>query len=436
MKAIIHARIYDYHQFIDNGFVVYDKEIISVGPMSEFTQTNLETIDANFAFLMPSFVVGHTHIYSSFARGMSVEFHPNNFLELLEQLWWKLDRNLNNEMNYYSGIVASVDNMLHGVTTIIDHHASGVDIIGSLNTLKKAVCEEAGLRGVFAFETSDRFDVDTCIKENITFIEENKSQMVRGLFGLHASLSLSNATLKKVKEALNKQPIHIHVAESSLDQLDSLKRYKKRVIHRLQAAGLLKKHSILSHAIYVDESELAIIKKQGCVIAINATSNMNNGVGLPNILEMKRHGIPLIIGNDGISNSVASELLSIYYSTHLQTLSPTAFGFSDLIEMIVDTYTYTSELLQVKLGQIKPGFASDFLLIPYSPPTPITKDNVFGHLFFGLFSAFLPKDVWANGVQVVANYQVSEELRLKYNLAHEVARKLWDAIKKEETNES
>ena len=436
MKAFIHATVYDFDTYIEDAYILFDESIHSVGLMKDFINQGVEIIDVKHAVVMPSLVVGHTHIYSAFARGMSVPFHPTNFVELLEQLWWKLDRNLSNQMNYYSGIVASVDYMKHGVTTIIDHHASGVDIKDSLNTLKQAVCLDSGLRGIFAFETSDRFDVDSCIKENSAFMDENKSTFSRGLFGLHASLSLSNATLKRVKEVLRKNPIHIHVAESEMDQTDSLEKYKKRVVHRLHAAGLLHKNSILSHAIFVDDSELSVIKKQECVVAVNVTSNMNNGVGLPNMEAMKRHGIPMIIGNDGISSSITPEYLAIYYTSHLHALSPISFGFGDLIQMIQDTYHYAGEMLGVKLGKIQSGYASDFLVMPYTPPTPLHKDNMFGHLFFGMFHAFVPKDVLVAGSYVVKNYEVSKKLEQKYKEAQAVAKTLWENIKKENEYES
>jgi cytosine/adenosine deaminase-related metal-dependent hydrolase len=430
-KAIIHAKLYDFHQFIDDAYVIFDERIIDFGPMQDFENRGYELIDGKNHIIMPSLISGHTHIYSTFARGISLAFNPKNFQEILDQLWWKIDGHLNNEMIYYSGIVSAVDMIKNGITTIIDHHASGIDIEGSLEALKSAVCDEASLRGCFAFETSDRFDVDTAIKENIQFLNTYKSDKTRGMFGLHASLSLSDKTLNKVKNHLGDYPIHIHVAESKLDQEDSLKKYEKRVIERLDDFDLLNRNSILTHALYVDDDELRRIKKRECVIAVNISSNMNNGVGLPPVKRFLDFNIPVIIGNDGISSSMTTEYLALYYAMHLKDQSPVPFGLNDLLEIIKSTYQYASECFNVSLGKIQKDYQADLLLIPYNPPTPLNASNAFGHLFFGLFNSFKPKHVFVGGDYVLKNYKVSETLETQYNKATHFAEILWKNIEKE-----
>ncbi len=431
-KAIINALIYDYNSFIKNGYIIFDHKIIEVGSMSNFNkQADYEIIDGQGHLVMPNFVAGHTHIYSTFAKGMAVPFNPKNFQDILDQLWWKLDGNLDNEMNYYSGIVGAIDYLKNGVSTLIDHHASGVDIKGSLNSLKKAICQDVGLRAVLAFEVSDRFLVKDAIAENLSFIKENHSPFTKGLFGLHASMSLSEQTLCKVRKELGQTPIHIHVAESVLDQQDSQKKYQEKIIKRLDRHGLLNKNSLLAHAIYVDEEELAIIKKTNSVIVVNFTSNMNNSVGIPNLKRFREHDIRVIIGNDGISHSMANEYLSLYYATHLLDKTPTSFALDALLKMINDTYSYANDILGTKLGKLKTGYEADLLMIPYVPSTPMNRNNAFGHLFFGMFQSFRPKHVFVGGKQLVNNYQVSDKLNKIYQQASDVAQKLWDNIGKE-----
>jgi len=429
MKALIHATVYDFHEFKENCYILFDETIVRVGPMDEFSDPGCEIIDCNNHWVMPGLVNGHTHVYSAFARGMSVPFHPDDFLELLEQLWWKLDRHLSIEAVYQSGIAAAIDYIRHGVTTIIDHHASGA-IEGSLNALKHSIVEEAKMRGIFAFETSDRFDVDRCLVENMTFIEENHSQTSRGMFGLHASLSLSDETLEKVKKRIGDAPIHIHVAESELDQTMSIQQYGKRIVHRLKDHGLLNPGSILSHAIHVDAEERALIAASGCVVAINVTSNMNNGVGLPNVKALLDAQIPCIIGNDGISASIALDYLNVLYTAHHRDQTPNDFGFLSLIRMIQEGYRFASGLLGVLLGRIQEGYASDLLVVPYDPPTPPSKENAFGHVFFGMFQAFQPRHVFIQGEMVLRNFEIKTELSSKLPAVRKTAQQVWEKVKK------
>jgi len=109
--AFINAKIYDFNKFSENQYVIFDDRILEVGHMNDFKDDNYEITDCKDHLVLPSLVCGHAHIYSTFARGMSVPFSATNFQEILDQLWWKMDRNLDNKMNYYSGIVSATDYM-------------------------------------------------------------------------------------------------------------------------------------------------------------------------------------------------------------------------------------------------------------------------------------------------------------------------------------
>jgi putative selenium metabolism protein SsnA len=426
MKAIINANIFDYDNFYENYYILFDKKIEEIGPMEDFKGAD-KIIDAKNNLVLPGFVVGHTHIYSTFARGLNLPFNPLNFKDILNQLWWKLDSKLGKTENYYSALVSGIEFIKNGVTTVIDHHASGIQIKGSLNTLKNALCDEIGLRGIFCFETSDRFNVDECIEENLEFLN-TRSQMHAGLFGLHASLSLSNETLKKVSN-LYKGPIHIHTAESIDDVEDSLSKYGMRVITRLDKFGLLRENSILAHCVHTFEDELNLISKNNCYVALNVSSNMNNAVGLPNYREMKQHNVKVIAGNDGLGFNFARELLNLYFSMKLKGKSPVSFSPDDLKQIIKNTYEIASYHLNTNLGKIEPGFASDLLVVPYTPPTPLNKENILGHVIYGLYDNFKPSHVIVNGKLLMENYKINLPVSEIYVEARKVAQNLWEKLR-------
>ncbi len=428
-KAIINAIVYDYHDFHEHGYVVFDETIIEKGSMEDFIDRGYEIIDGKDTMLMPSMIVGHTHVYSTFARGWLNDFEYNDFMDILEGQWWRLDKRLTRDSIFYSGIVNAVDHLKNGVTTIIDHHASGT-IKDSLATLKEAMTDTVGVRGCYAFETSDRFDVDACIAENRAFMQ-TKSTMHQGLFGLHASLTLSEETLKKVKANLGDAPIHIHVAEDKMDEDDCVEKYGERVIERLDRHGLLNAGSIITHALYIDENEADILKKRQCVVALNPGSNMNNGIDVPNYALLRRKGIPVIIGNDGLSSSVTTEYLNLFFTQHVKENTPEAFGLDDLERIIKDTYAYASDRFGIRLGKLSPGYEADMLMLPYIPPTPIHKANALGHLFFGAFSSFKPSHVFIGGRQLVSNYTIDRSAETLYRQARSRAETVWHTIEKE-----
>jgi len=433
MKALINATIYDFHTYREGCFVLFDDLIRQIGDMSDYKPGDYDEIDCQGRLVMPGLVNGHTHIYSTLSRGRTGPFAPTDFVELLEQRWWNFDRNLTLSDVYHSGIVAAVDSVRHGITTVIDHNASGA-IIGSLAQLQQAVVKDVGLRGVFCFETSDRFDVDSAIRENQSFAADQPKEDTAALFGLHASFTLSDDTLTKVAAHRGATPIHIHVAESTQDQELAMERHHMRVVPRLASFGLLSKDALLAHCIHTTDEELDLIAKHQSVIAVNVTSNMNNGVGLPDIRRFRNHGIDVIIGNDGISHNIAGEYLSLYFAMHEQARSPLGFAFDELIDLIDTTYDYASRRLGVKLGRIESGFAADLILIPYDPPTPINSTNAMGHMMFGLFRSFQPDDVFVAGRQVLSHGQVTPTVQFSYRRARDLAASLWDRVAKEESS--
>lgn len=426
MKAIINARIYDYVQYIENGYLIYDDKILEIGDMENFKDTGFDKIeDFKGDLLLPTFVCAHSHIYSIFARGLSLPFNPKTFQDILDQMWWKLDAQLDNKMTYYSGIAAGSEFLLNGVTTVIDHHASG-EILGSLTSLRKAFVGPLKMRGIFCFETSDRYDIKKCIKENVSFAKKYPGE---GLFGMHASLSLSNRTLTQIAKAKDNMPIHIHVAESEADEIDSLNKSGKLVMERLEDAGVLINESLIVHGVGLSDRELEIIERNRCYLVVNTTSNMNNAVGLPYVRNYLDHHIPVIVGNDGLNSNMASEYMNVMFSGHLRANSPTAIGVGDIRQMIRDAFDYVSKRLCINLGEFRKGYEADFMRVQYTPFTQIDESNIMGHIVYGLFPNFKPKDVYTYGQKRVKDYKIaSKSLEKQVLEARKYADELWTKL--------
>ena len=427
MNAIINARIYDYETYIKNGYLLYDEKIVEVGDMKNFKNKGYDKIeDFQGDLLMPTFVCAHSHIYSIFARGLSLPFNPHNFQEILDQMWWKLDAELTNKETYYSGIAAGSEFLLNGVTTVIDHHASG-EILGSLSSLRKAFLGPLKMRGIFCFETSDRYDVKKCLKENVSFAKKHPGE---GLFGMHASMSISDKTLKAIKKVQGDLPVHVHVAESEMDVEDSYDKYGKSIIQRFDDAGILLPDSLIVHGVSLSDEELDLIAKKNCYMVVNTTSNMNNAVGLPYVKNYLNHGVKVMVGNDGLNSNMASEYMNVMFSAHLRAESPTAIGVSEVKDMITNAYEYAGRRLGVKLGQFKSGFEADFMRVKYTPFTKMDETNALGHIVFGLFPNFKPSDVYTYGKKRVKNYKiVGKSLENQVIEARKYADELWAKVK-------
>ena len=214
------------------GILVEDGRIAKIGNSDELVATHpdLEQLDAGNQLVMPGNICAHTHFYGAFARGMGIPGPPpKDFPDILERLWWRLDRALLDLDTQYSALVCLVDAIKHGTTTLVDHHASPSALNNSLDMIADAV-EMAGVRAALCYEVTDRNGTEEAaegIGENVRFLhslKERDSELLAGTFGLHASLSLSPATLANCVAAASELDtgFHIHVAEHEADEYDAL----------------------------------------------------------------------------------------------------------------------------------------------------------------------------------------------------------------------
>jgi putative selenium metabolism protein SsnA len=425
--ALINCDIFDYDIFLSNQYILAKDKIIEIGSMSDYIKSeDYEEVDLNGKIVLPGFVNAHTHIYSTFARGMILPFNPKSFKDILKQIWWRLDAKLDLESIKYSALISGVEFIKNGVTSVIDHHASG-SILGSLQVLRENLSDYFGIRGIYCFETSDRFNVDNCIKENTDNLKL-KSDKYAHMFGLHASMTLSDSTLEKVKTLIENYPIHIHVAESIEDEEDSLKKYNKTIVERLSDFSLINDNSILSHCVHINNEEAELIHKNKAYVALNPTSNMNNAIGIPNYKLLKAHKINALIGNDGLGYNITREFLNLYYTQKYRYSDPTFFNFDDLKNIIENNYSIVSDMLNIKIGKIKPGYKADLITFNYNPPTPVNENNFFGHLFFGIFDDLDVQDTLVDGKFLMKNKEIQFDYIDIYEKAKEVSKKLWERL--------
>lgn len=431
MKALVNASLFDFERFRPGRYVLFDDRIRAVGPMEAFPGAD-EVYDCAGGLTLPGLVLGHTHIYSAFSRGWVTPFAPKSFRELLEQLWWKLDAALDLDAVCASGLYAAVRFAQNGVTTAIDHHAGGA-VRGSLAALRRAVVEEGGLRGVFCFETSERFPLADCIAENVEFAGQ-KSSRCAGLFGMHALMTLSDASLARIARESGELPIHIHAAESEEDEQVSLRETGRRIVPRLLDAGLLRPGSILAHGVHLDETELTLLEGQDIYMALNPTSNMNNGVGLPDVRAFAAHGLRCMLGNDGMGFGLARDVQNLAFGLRLREGDPTAVPFGLLARLLRAGYDCAGRQLGCRLGRFEAGYEADMQFLPYIPPTPMDAENIWGHVFYGLFDDFRPRDVWCAGRAVVQDGHSVLDEEAVCARARENAARVWRRIDKGETD--
>lgn len=387
----------------DHGLYLADGYIVDMGPQQELMERYPEEkkIDARGQFVMPGNICAHTHFYGAYSRGMSIPGEPpRDFPDILNKLWWPLDKSLTMEEVYFSALVCLVDAIKHGTTTLVDHHASPNAIQGSLDKIAQAVTE-SGLRAGLCYEVTDRDGKEKALQgiaENVRFIrrvrEENPLPgRLAAMFGLHASLTLSDDTLKASLSAVEGLDVgfHIHVAEHDVDERDSLQKTGWRVVERLHHSGILGPKSIAVHAVHIDSQEMDILAQTGTWVSHQPRSNMNNGVGLPRVEEMIRAGIYVCLGNDGFSNSMWEEWKAAYLAHKLFNRDSRKMPANLIMEMAVQNNRSLVQTLfgNLRTGILVPGAAADIIFVDYHPYTPLTADNLPWHIVFGFHESMV-----------------------------------------------
>jgi putative selenium metabolism protein SsnA len=436
----------------NHSVLIEDGCITQVAPKNCFKRCAARRLDASRKVIAPGFINAHTHFYSTFARGLTKTKPAGNFVDVLKNLWWRLDSALTTEDCYYSALIALLDSIRHGTTTLIDHHASPQAVRGSLSAIEKAV-KQTGLRACLCYELSDRDGArisEQGLEENVSFIRHcqrssqrqsaandhqlstiNYQPSTSALFGLHAAFTLKDATLEKAA-ALGQElgtGFHIHVAEAESDQQYSRQKHHLRVVERLNRFGILGPRSIAAHCVHVNRRELDILSQTQTAVVHNPQSNLNNAVGISDIVAMSKKNVLVGLGTDAMTTNMLEELRVALWAQHLRAKNPSV-GFAEVVSALFFNNPRIAERsFNLSLGEVRVGCPGDVVIIDYDPPTPLEASNSFGHMVFGMSQA-------AVDTTIVGGRVLMEGKRLTLDLdeprinarARELAKKLWKRL--------
>lgn len=376
------------------------------------------TLDCRGKLVTKSFACGHHHVYSSLARGMPApQKSPRNFHEVLQYIWWRLDKLLDTEMIEASALATAVACAKNGVTFVVDHHASPCAIASSLETIAKAF-DRVGVSHLLCYELTDR-DGDGPREKGLAETESYLKEGRQGHVGLHASFTVGDDLLERAVSLAEKHGtgIHVHVAEGPIDQEECLKQHGKRVVQRFREAGVLgRRTSVLSHCIHLDDEERRWLRESDVFVAQNTESNLNNNVGdfTPAGL-----GSNIILGTDGMH----SDMLRSAKAAFLVGQRTEGIDLQGIYRRFRRANEYVQEC----------GFSGDgennLVVLDYDSPTEIRQDNFLGHFVYGLESRHV-ESVISCGELIVQERRltrVCEEEILSF--AREMGEKLWSKMR-------
>ncbi len=420
-------------EYIENGWILIEDDTIKgigQGKAPEFSVD--EKIDLDSKTVLPGIINCHTHLYSALAMGMPPPKNtPQNFVQKLQEIWWKLDLALDRESAKASFEAGLMECLKNGVTTVFDHHSSPNFAEGSLELLVDTA-NRFGQNISVAFETTDRngeeFFKSGLIENIAVFKKFQSNKYVHPLIGLHASFTLSEKSLKYIHDqlkGLKNWGIHIHVAEDQADEKDARSKGYKSVIDRLNKFNLINEHSFIIHGIHSSNSDIELLKNANATLIHNPTSNANNRVGmLPNLHISTLHSG---LGTDGMRANMLEEAQygTLIRSSHLKDGEPTI----DYLELLFkNNPQIASKHFARPIGHLSAGNQADLAIFDYTPRTSINKNNFGGHILFGLAE---PVDVITRGKYRIKDrkFMTIPEAEIKQN-ARKQSVELWNKIQK------
>jgi putative selenium metabolism protein SsnA len=423
------------NKVIWNGSVVVDGEnVVAVGSAADMQKRypQAERVDCSGKVVLPGFICTHHHFYSTMARGMGIPGEPaSNFVEILERLWWKVDRALLEEDVTLSAQIPLIECIRNGTTTIIDHHASPGFRDGSLDLIETAV-RQAGLRASLCYEVSDRNIMGGGVAENERFIKKigKGDGQIAAMMGLHASFTISDETLEQcvgiAKDA--GVGIHVHVAEDAADREDSLKKFGMPTVHRLDKMGASGEKSLFIHCVHIDEEEMDIIARTNTSVVHNPESNMNNAVGVTPLFQLLKRNVLVGLGTDGMASDMLSQMRCAYLLHRLANRDPRV-AFMEAPQLLLQNNAAIAERqFGIRVGEIAEGRPADLAIMDYQPPTPLSEANFLGHLIFGLVDATVDTTVCKGKILMQGKKVLSMDEERIAARSRELAPQMWQRL--------
>jgi len=418
-----------------NATVVTDGErITAIGNSGEMKQRlpGADSVDCSGKIILPGFICTHHHFYSTMARGMSIPGEPaTNFIEILERLWWKVDRALDEEDITLSAQLPLIDCIRNGTTTVIDHHASPAMRDGSLDLIENAV-RQAGIRASLCYEVSDRNIPGGGIAENKRFIKKvgKGDGQIAAMMGMHASFTLSDATIDECVSIARDAGVgcHIHVAEDAADREDSITKYRVPTVNRLHKLGVTGEQSIFVHCVHIDSAEMDILASTGTSVVHNPESNMNNAVGVTPLLKLLEKGVLVGLGTDGMGSDMLVQMRCAYLLHRLANHDPRV-AFMEAPRLLLQNNAAIAERqFGLKLGEIAEGHPADLAILDYRPPTPLSEANFLGHLIFGLVDATVDTTVCRGKILMQGKQVLSMDEERIAARSRELAPVMWKRL--------
>ena len=222
--------------------------------------------------------------------------------------------------------------------------------------------------------------------------------------------------------------IHIHVAEDAADREDAIQNYGMPTVKRLDRLGVTGKKSIFVHCVHIDDPEMDVLAETDTIVVHNPESNMNNAVGVTQLLKLLAKGVLVGLGTDGMSSDMLAQMRCAYLLHRLDNHDPRV-AFVEAPQILLENNAEICERqFGLRFGEIAEGLPADLAILDYLPPTPFNENNFLGHLIFGLVDATVDTTVCKGRILMQGKKILSLDEERITARSRELAPKVWKRL--------
>ena len=325
-----------------------------------------EEIDGEGGVLMPGFVNAHTHVPMTAMRGYG---DGNNLQDWLH--------------NYIFPVEARWDDRAIQCCTdlgLAEMIASGVTCIADMYGHSPAIAQEVAAAGISAnlsvggVQFTDDFNPDThndCrVQRELTeqWHGYNDGQIlvdasVHGEYTSHQQLWRWMAGYAR-EHGLG---MHVHISETRSEHEECLARHGKTPIQVLNDYGVWDGRAIAAHCVWTTPEDWAVMAEKGISAVHNPMSNLKLGSGIAPVPAMKKAGVNVCLGTDGVSSNNCTDFFG---DLKIAAILHNGAGCDPLALLPIDALRMATanggRALGRKTGVIAEGYTADLILVDFS----------------------------------------------------------------------